>query len=126
MVCANAVNYKVVTCIIALRLSSVPLPSILGKQRRVHGNTSKGLKPMKSMKITTWDRTIIFLPVTLKCEQIVVPCKKHSVLTSNGLIGKIHLESNWDQEEVFGEVHSMFKDAIGGDMSFPFTFQVPR
>jgi len=114
--------------LLLLRLSSVPLPSILGKRRRFHVNTSKGLKSMKSMKITTWDRTIIFLPVTYPetCgEQIVVPHKKRSVLASNGLIGKIHLESNWDEEELFGEVRSVFKDAMGGDMNFPFTFLVP-
>jgi len=58
-------------------------------------------------------------------EQIVVPHKKRSVLASNGLIGKIHLESNWDDEELFGEVRSVFKDAMGGDMNFPFTFLVP-
>ena len=78
-----------------LCLCSVPLPSILGK-RRVWATS---VKLSKATKIT-WHR-------------IVVPRKKQALFASHGLIGKIHLESDWS-EEVFAEVRSVFHDAVGG------------
>ena len=48
-----------------------------------------------------------------------------SVLAKYGLIGMIHLESYWDQDELFAEVRSVFKDAINDDPSSPFLFLVP-
>ena len=42
-----------------------------------------------------------------------------SVLAKYGLIGMIHLESYWDQDELFAEVQSVFKDAMNDDPSFP-------
>ena len=48
-----------------------------------------------------------------------------SVLAKYGLIGMIHLESYWDQDELFAEVRSVFKDAMNDDPSFPFLFLVP-
>ena len=38
---------------------------------------------------------------------IIVPRKKRALFASRGLIGKIHLESDWSEDEVFAEVHSV-------------------
>ena len=37
----------------------------------------------------------------------------------------IHLESYLNQDELFTEVRSVFKDAMNDDLSFPFLFLVP-
>ena len=42
------------------------------------------------------------------------------MFANQGLIGKVHLES-----ELFIEVRSVFKDVMGADENFPFTFLVP-
>ena len=57
------------------------------------------------------------------CEDTIeIPQKKHSLLAKHGLIGIIHLESHWSEEELLAEVCSVFSDAMEGDVSFPFTF----
>ena len=69
-----------------LYFPSVPLPSILGKRRRVRATSVKGSKP-----------AIMCLPKTYPAtcrDNITVPQKKRSVFASEGLIGKIHLESD--------------------------------
>ena len=50
---------------------------------------------------------------------IAIPQKKPLLLARHGLIGKIHLESHWSEEELFVEVCSVFSDATGGDVNFP-------
>ena len=55
----------------------------------------------------------------------IVPRKKQALFASHGLIGKIHLESDWSEDEVFAEVRSVFHDAMGGDVNFPFMFLLP-
>lgn len=47
------------------------------------------------------------------------------MLAKYGLIGMIHLESYWDQDDLFAEVRSVFKDAMNDDSNFPFLFLVP-
>ena len=42
------------------------------------------------------------------------------MLAANGLIGKLHLESMWSQEEVFSEIRSVLQDVIENDAHFPF------
>ena len=51
-----------------------------------------------------------------------IPRKKKDVLASFGLIGKIHLESNWTESEVLDEMRSVFEDAMDKDDSSPFNF----
>lgn len=104
----------------------IPLPSILGRRKR----TSKCVGPKaKAPKVITWDRTIVCLPSSyvesLKSSDIPIPRKKRSILAANGLIGKIHLESDWTEEEVFAEIRSVFSSAMGDDSTFPFTILLP-
>ena len=99
------------------------MPSVLGKRRRVLSSRSSGNK----QKLATWDRTIICLPkgyIDPSEETISIPRKMRSVLAKYGLIGMIHLEYYWDQDELFAEVRSVFKDAMN-DPSFSFLFLVP-
>ena len=56
---------------------------------------------------------------------IAIPRKKPSLLARHGLIGKIHLQSHWSEEELFVEVCSVFSDTTRGNVSFPFTFLIP-
>ena len=105
--------------------ASIPLPSILGRRRRIRAASVKGAK---ADKFATWDRTIVCLPKTYEDgseNAIAIPRKKRSLLARHGLIGKIHLESHWSEEELFAEVCSVFSNAMGDNVSFLFTFLVP-
>ena len=51
-----------------------------------------------------------------------IPRKKKDTLVTFGLVGRIHLESDWTEDDVKAEVRSAFNDATGGDNSFPFKF----
>ncbi len=42
------------------------------------------------------------------------------MLSSYGLIGKVHLESDWQEEELFAEIRSVFASAMSNDEAFPF------
>ena len=50
---------------------------------------------------------------------------RRAILAANGLIGKIHLESNWTEEDVFAEICSIFSDAMKNDDAFPFKMLLP-
>lgn len=102
---------------------SIPLPSILGRRRRTRSSAASSRT--KAPKVVTWDRTIVCLPSCYpqyfgSGRGIAIPRKKRSVLAANGLIGKIHLESDWSEDEVFAEIRSVFSDPMDGDASFPF------
>ena len=82
----------------------------------------------KSAKVTTWDRTVVCLPQTypnVGADAITIPRKKRPILARHGLIGKIHLESDWSEDAIFAVVRSVFRDAMGADLNFPFKFLVP-
>ena len=84
----------------------------------------------KSPKLFSWDCTIICLPSSypLYCNTaggIAIPRKKRSILVANGIIGKIHLESDWSEEEVFTEIRSVFSDVMNANASFPFKILLP-
>ena len=74
----------------------------------------------KSAEVTTWDRTIVCLPQTYPNvgeDTITIPRKKRPILSWHGLIGKIHLESDWSEDAIFVEVRSVFRDAMGAQCS---------
>lgn len=107
-------------------IPSIPLPSILGRRRR----RKQGGAKAKSPKVVSWDRTIICLPscyqeVSKSGKDIAIPRKKRAILASNGLIGKVHLESDWTEDEVFAEIRSVFSNAMANDTQFPFTILLP-
>lgn len=93
-------------------------PSILGKRRR--RNMS-----MKSSKIITWDREVICLP---KCYMTLfntkgvmpIPRKKKDILASFGLVGRVHLESDWSEREVIEEMRSTFIESVNENVNFKF------
>ena len=84
----------------------------------------------KSQKTVTWDRTIICLPSCYpECSKsgkdIAIPRKKRAILAANGLIGKIHLESDWTEDDAFAEIRSVFSEAMENDTLFPFKMLLP-
>jgi len=97
---------------------STPLPSIsiLGKRRKY---VSK-----KNGKVVTWDREIICLPncCTKFSSNGVLPIsrKKKDVLASFGLVGRLHLESDWSESEVLAEIRSTFHDNLDENTWFKF------
>ncbi len=98
------------------------MPSIMGRRKKAK---CRGGPPAKHAKIVSWDRTIICLPSCYPeyCKSvsgIAIPRKKRSLLSAHGLIGKLHLESDWSQEDVFAEIRSVFADAMFNDSEFPF------
>ena len=50
---------------------------------------------------------------------IAIPRKKH-ILAAQGLLGKVHLESDWSENDVFSEIRSVFSKPMGNDAMFPF------
>ena len=126
----------ILTCLFIIYTSiificcSLPLTSILGRNRS-RRSAAGGPRP-KVAKITTWDRTIVCLPKSyLDIDgsshggQIAIPRKRRGILSQYGLIGKIHMESNWTETELMDEVRSVFKSSMGGQLDFPFEFLVP-
>ena len=95
-----------------------PLPSILGKRRQK--NVSK-----RSSKVVTWDREIICLPNCYKSlfssnGVLPIPRKKKDILASYGLVGRLHLESDWSEGDVLEEIRSTFQDSIHDSNRFKF------
>ena len=110
-------NLRYIWCIVLL-LYRVITTSILGKCRK--------REVTKPKKITTWDREIVCLPSCYK-ELLVdgimpIPRKKKDVLASFGLVGRLHLESDWTEDEVKDEIKSTFRNATNEGMLFTFKF----
>lgn len=51
--------------------------------------------------------------------------KSREFLARNGLIGKISLSSNMNEEEIMTEISSVFAAKMGSDSNFPFTILQP-
>ena len=99
----------------------------MGRRRKSRATSRPAIK---QPKIVTWDRTIVCLPTCYPeyCKTsggIAIPRKKRSVLSAHGLIGKIHLESHWSEEELFAEIRSVFADPMENDPTFPFRILLP-
>jgi len=41
-----------------------------------------------------------------------IPRKKKNVLASYGLVGQLHLKSDWSESEVLEEIRSTFRDSM--------------
>ena len=94
------------------------VPSILGKRRRRKVS-------MKPSKIVTWDREVICLPHSyMKMFStngvMPIPRKKKDILASFGLVGRLHLESDWSESEVITEIRSTFSENVTEDIQFQF------
>jgi len=49
-----------------------------------------------------------------------VPQKKKDILATFGLVGKLHLESDWSENEVITEIRSTFSKNVTEDIKFQF------
>ena len=81
---------------------------------------------VKSSKIIAWDREVVCLPQSYmdlfgSDGVLPIPCKKKDVFASFGLVGKVHLESDWTAAEVIAEMKSIFSEVLRGkDCTFKF------
>ena len=94
------------------------VPSILGKRQRRKVS-------MKPSKIVTWDREVVCLPHSyMKMFStngvMPIPRKKKDILASFGLVGRLHLESDWLESEVITEIRSTFSENVTEDIQFQF------
>ena len=46
--------------------------------------------------------------------------KSRAYLARNGLVGKLHISSDMNENDVLSEIRSVFKDAMKNDPNFPF------
>ncbi len=77
----------------------------------------------------SWDKDIVCLPQSRRSSScstsggFTYPRGQYRAdLGRMGLIGKIHLSSDMDEEAVKLEIYSVFKDAMSHDKDFPFAF----
>ena len=85
-----------------------PLPSSFGKRVRPIQLGSLATNKPKRHKMFEYDRDIICLPKNFIETDGSIPIprsgKVRQMLASNGLIGKIHLDSTMSGEEMFQEI----------------------
>lgn len=99
------------------------LPSFLRRNRYE-------AKPAKrSRSVRSWDRDIICLPQSRHNHSesgISYPRGRYRAeLGKMGLIGKLHLTSEMDEDVVQKEIRSVFRGPMGCDENFPFLFFQP-
>ena len=104
-----------ILCSASAEATTVPL--ILGKRRR----RKVSVKPSK---VVAWDREVVCLPHSyMKLFStngvMLIPRKKKDTLASFGLVGRLHLESDWSECEVVAEICSTFSD-LTEDIQFQF------
>ena len=101
------------------------LPSFLQKRRGAAVVRGGRKKP----KVSVFDRTIILLPGAKDLEQQVDICiprgKERETLGHNGMIGKVRLTSDMNEDEIFSEIRTVFSKVMGNDNNFPFTVLQP-
>lgn len=74
----------------------------------------------KPSKIVMWDREVVCLPKSymdlFNCDGVLpIPRKKKDILVSFGLVGKLHLESDWSPADVVSEIKTTFSDIMKND-----------
>ena len=80
----------------------------------------------KPSNIILWDREVVCLPQSYmdlfgSDGVLPIPRKKKDILASFGLVGKVHLESDWTAAEVVAEMKSTFSKVLQGeDCTFKF------
>ena len=75
---------------------------------------------MKFEKIITFSRDIICLPMRYGCSNSIKIPRDRNELSRNGLIGKINISSDMNQEEIFSKIRSIFRKPMGGSTTFCF------
>lgn len=116
--CSMLATMMLDTLIFSFRIpNQLPSISFTGKRR---SSNMKGKKP----KVTTYDRDIVCLPFSYPSTdgRYSIPRKESRAnLASNGLIGKIRLASDMEEDEILSEIRSVFASAMGHDPAFPFS-----
>ena len=109
-------NYLSYSC---ERRASHILPSFL-KRNQISS------RPKKAKKISTWNRDIICLPQSRRNSadnSFAYPRGRYrAYLGKLGLIGKLHISSDMNEDDVKGEIRSVFKGPMGNDPNFPFLY----
>lgn len=98
------------------------LPSYLKRKR---GDVNNSKKPKKGKVVKTWDRDVWCLPADTKSVggNISFPRGNYrGFLAGCGLIGKLRLTSEMNEEEVASEIRSIFKEPMKGDSEFRFQY----
>jgi len=101
------------------------LPSFLWKRHSAVGS-SKGKRPRT--KVYTLDRTIILLPQMSHTHggEIQIPRgPSREKLGRQGLIGKIRLTTDMNEDEIYKEIWSVFSKPMGENSQFPFQVLQP-
>ena len=102
------------------------LPSSFGKRVRAIQSGSLATNKLKRRKMFEYDRDIICLPKkfieTDGSIPIPISGKVRQMLASNGLIGKIHLDSTMS---IFQEIRAVFRKSMKQDHKFRFNVLQP-
>lgn len=107
------------TPILPVTRNSSMLPSMfIGRSLATARSQGKG--KAKEQKFQTWDRNIVCLPLNREKSCSIPRGKARAQLGSQGLIGKIRLDSTMSEEEVFSEICSVFQAPMCSDPNFPF------
>ena len=94
------------------------MPSYLRRRRGDAVDSNK--KNIKAKVIKQWDRDVLCLPPRKSNGVISFPRGKYRTYLANcGLIGKLHMTSDMDEEDVAREIRSIFKGPMKqGRLSF--------
>ena len=78
--------------------------------------------PAKKAKFQEWDQDIMCIPLEYsRGNEVTIPRGKlRAKLASKGLAGKIRLNSEMSENEIFAEIRSVFSIVMGNDEDFPF------
>ena len=95
------------------------LPSYLRRRRDV----AMDRKPKKAKVIKQWDRDVLCLPPRKGGGVLSYPRGKYRAqLADCGLIGKLHMTSVMEEEDVAREIRSIFKGPMKDDANFQFQY----
>ena len=98
------------------------LPSYLRRRRSDRGSESK---PKKAKVIKQWDRDVVCFPRNARGvgNTVKFPRGKYKAyLASCGLMGKLHMTSEMDEEDVASEIRGIFKRQMNNDSNFRFQY----
>ena len=87
--------------------------SFLKKAVAVERNKTKG-------RYYTYDRTIVCLPTDCCASNVIRIPRNRQSLYEDGLIGKIRLTSEMSEDDIFAEIHSVFRVPMAGNDGFLF------
>ena len=97
------------------------LPSYLKRRRGDAVDSNR--KTKRSKVIKQWDRDVTCLPPRKSDGVISFPRGKYRTGLANcGLIGKLHMTSEMDEEDMAREIRSIFKGPMKGKADFHFQY----